>query len=61
MDWASIYLSEPYVNLVRKIKRLVDDAGEKFSYEKLKKIFITASKYEYMYWDAVYNTNTWPI
>jgi thiaminase/transcriptional activator TenA len=61
MDWASVYLSEPYLNLVRKIKKLVDDAGEKFSYEKLKKTFITASKYEYIYWDAVYNMNTWPI
>jgi thiaminase/transcriptional activator TenA len=61
VDWASVYLSEPYVNLVEKIKRLVDKAGETASYEMLKKTFITASKYEYMYWDAIYNMNAWPI
>ena len=61
IDWASVYLSEPYVNLVKKIKKLVDEAGETVSYEMLKKTFITASKYEYMYWDAVYNMDTWPI
>jgi len=61
VDWAEVYLSESYINLVKKIRRLVDDAGEKFSYEKLKKTFITASKYEYMYWDAIYNMDTWPI
>ncbi|MEA3457486.1 MAG: thiaminase II, partial [Candidatus Thermoplasmatota archaeon] len=61
VDWASVYLSEPYVNLVKKIKRLVDEAGETASYEMLKRTFITASKYEYMYWDAVYNMNAWPI
>lgn len=61
VDWASVYLSEPYVNLVEKIKRLVDKTGETTSYEMLKKTFITASKYEYMYWDAIYNMNAWPI
>ena len=61
IDWASVYLSEPYVNLVKKIRRLVDESGETVSYEMLKKTFITASKYEYMYWDAVYNMDTWPI
>jgi len=61
IDWASVYLSESYVNLVKKIKRLVDESGETVSYEMLKKMFITASKYEYMYWDAVYNMSTWTI
>jgi thiaminase/transcriptional activator TenA len=61
MEWASVYLSEPYLNLVRKMRKLVDNAGKEFPYEKLKKTFITASRYEYMYWEAVYNMHTWPI
>ncbi len=56
--WASAFLSEDYLKLVRKIRNLVDNAGKDFSYEKLKKIFITASRYEYLYWDAIYKMQT---
>jgi len=61
MDWASVYLSESYLKLVRKMRRLVDDAGKEFPYEKLKMTFITASRYEYMYWDAIYSVHNWPV
>lgn len=57
-EWASVYLSESYLKLVGKMRGLVDKAGEDFQYKKLKTTFITASRYEYMYWDAVYNTHT---
>lgn len=60
-EWASVYFSEDYLKLVRKIRNLVDNAGTGFSYEKLKEIFITASRYEYMYWDAIYSMQTWSI
>ncbi len=60
-EWAAVYLSEPYLNLVERMKKLVDNAGKEFSYKKLKKTFITASRYEYMYWDAIYNMHTWPV
>jgi len=60
-EWVSVYFSEDYLKLVRKIRNLVDIAGTDFSYEKLRKIFITASRYEYMYWDAIYNMQSWAI
>ncbi|MBW2002136.1 MAG: thiaminase II [Deltaproteobacteria bacterium] len=60
-DWASVYLSKEYAQLVEKLRRLVDLTGDDFSYEKLKSIFLTASRYEYMYWDAVYNFESWPV
>jgi len=61
MEWAAVYLSESYLNLVERMKKLVDNAGKEFSHKKLKKTFITASRYEYMYWDAIYNMHTWPV
>ena len=61
VDWASVYFSKHYLNLVRKLRNLVDEAGNDFPYKKLKSAFITASRYEYMYWDAIYNTKNWPI
>jgi len=60
-EWASVYLSNSYLDLIRKIKRLADIASRQVPYEKLKKTFITASRYEYMYWDAIYNMHTWRV
>jgi len=51
-EWASVYLTEPYHDLVDKMKGLLDNADIK--YEKLKEVFTIASKYEYMYWNMAY-------
>ena len=61
VDWASVYLSEDYAQLVEKLRRLVDRVCDDFPYERLKPPFLTASRYEYMYWDSVYNIESWPV
>jgi thiaminase/transcriptional activator TenA len=61
VDWASVYLSQDYGQVVEKLRRLVDRICEDFPYEKLKPLFLTASRYEYMYWDSVYNSESWPV
>jgi thiaminase/transcriptional activator TenA len=60
-DWASAYTSSSYLNLVGKLRKLVDLAGEKFPYDKLNRIFMTACRYEYAFWNAVYDMATWPV
>jgi len=60
-DWLEVYGTYSYLSLVNKMKNLVNSAGEGFSYEKLKHVFITASRYEYMFWDAVYKQQEWPV
>jgi thiaminase/transcriptional activator TenA len=60
-DWASVYLSKEYAQLVEKLRRLVDLTGDDFPYERLRSLFLTASRYEYMYWDAAYNLESWPV
>jgi len=54
-DWAHAYLTESYLHLVEKIKDLVHDAANDFPYHKLKEVFVNASRYEYLFWDAVYH------
>jgi thiaminase/transcriptional activator TenA len=54
-EWAYTYLEDDYIRLVDKIKKLVDDIKHDFPYNKLKHVFITSSKYEYMFWDSVYH------
>jgi thiaminase len=47
--------------MVEKIKFLVNKAAEEFPYRKLKSVFMAASRYELMFWEAVYNKEQWPI
>jgi len=61
VEWAEVYLSEAYLDLVERVKRLVDEAGEGFPYERLLETFSMASRYEYTYWEAMYNMETWPL
>ncbi|MFW6140503.1 MAG: thiaminase II [Acidobacteriota bacterium] len=58
-DWAQVYLTESYIRLVEKMKRLVNNAGKDFPYQKLKEMFINASRYEYLFWDAAYYQKKW--
>jgi thiaminase/transcriptional activator TenA len=59
--WAQVYSTGDYLSLVEKIKSLVNKAGEEYPYQKLKRVFSTASKYEYMFWEAVYRIEEWPL
>ncbi|MBD3179227.1 MAG: thiaminase II [Candidatus Latescibacteria bacterium] len=53
-EWASYYLEDEYIELVDRIRALVDRTGTGFPYEKLREVFINASRYELNFWDAVY-------
>jgi thiaminase/transcriptional activator TenA len=57
-EWASVYLTEPYRDLIDKMKGLLDNAN--VEYEKLKEAFIIASKYEYLYWSMAHEMEKWP-
>ena len=59
--WAGFYLEDGYLSLVERIKKLVDEAGAGFPYPRLRRVFLTSSRYEVMFWDSVYhgeNTTT---
>ena len=60
-DWASVYVSDDYVTLLRKLKDLVDNLAGQVPYERIRDVFMTASRYEYLYWDSVYGGGAWPI
>ena len=57
VEWGSTYLSNDYLLLVDKIKNILDKNCEQSSYKNLKNAFITASRYELQFWDAVYDNN----
>ncbi len=63
VEWCSVYLSKEYRELLSKLRSIVDDlwVTGKGNYEVLKKLFIRASKYEWMFWDAAYRLESWPV
>ncbi len=62
-EWAQVYLSSDYGEAVEEFKRIIDGLWqrEKTSIERLDRIFKTASRYEYMFWDMAYKLEEWPV
>lgn len=54
-EWANYYFQNDYLDLVNKIKTVVDEIKSDFPYKKLKTVFLASSRYEYMFWDSIYN------
>jgi len=59
-QWASVYSTNGYLDLVNRMKGLLDKASG-IEYERLREPFVTASKYEYMYWSMAYEMESWSI
>ncbi len=60
-EWAKAYLSPEYRSLVARLRGEVDRLWDGRGYERLKTIFLTASRYEYMFWDMAYRLEKWPV
>ncbi|MEM0360936.1 MAG: thiaminase II [Sulfolobales archaeon] len=61
VEWAKTYITNEYRELINELRRFVDEYGSSHDKEEFKKIFITASKYEYMFWNMSYVMETWPL
>ena len=62
--WAEAYASEEYEELVSLFRELIDlRVGECGVREKreMERLFFLGSRYEYMFWDAAYRKEGWPI
>jgi thiaminase/transcriptional activator TenA len=60
-EWASIYLSNEYRSLVEKLIKIFEEVASNVRYETYYRIFLTASRYEYMFWDMAYKLEGWPV
>ncbi len=61
VEWAKAYLSKEYESLVNDLIEIVDALYTGSRYEKLREIFLTASRFEWMFWDMAYKMEKWPI
>jgi thiaminase/transcriptional activator TenA len=61
-EWAETYVSKEYVDLVTRLRSLVDENAEKISdKDKAVELFLLSSRYEYMFWDMAYKMEKWPV
>ncbi len=63
-EWIEMYAGEEFTELTEWCKELMDDvaaeatASEK---ERYRKLFRTSGRYEYLFWDAAWNQEEWPV
>ncbi len=63
-QWTSFYVSGALQESVDSWRGFVDHAAQQASPEELeamRQAFLTSSRYEYMFWDAAYRREQWPV
>jgi thiaminase/transcriptional activator TenA len=62
--WIEMYNSPEFEELAAWLRSFVDriakDAGEE-ELARMKRAFMISSQYEYMFWDAAYRLEAWPV
>ena len=62
--WIDAYASEQFANAVARVLDAADRSMADLSEDRLALIqrhYLTASRYEWMFWDAAYRLESWPI
>jgi len=62
--WVEMYSSEEFTELAEWCKGLMDDVATESTdadRERYRDLFLTSSRYEYMFWDAAWRQEEWPV
>lgn len=62
--WIDMYSSPEFADLARWLRGFVDRMAEGASEAQRRRMaeaFLTSSRYEYMFWDAAWRMETWPV
>jgi len=60
-DWASVFLDDGYLKLVKNMIQLLEAEIDENNYEKLKYHFNNSVKFEYEFFDDIYQKKIWQI
>jgi thiaminase/transcriptional activator TenA len=63
-EWIETYASEPFWGPVREQVQLMDKLGVGASSnekKRMRELFITSSRYEFMFWHQAYRSESWPV
>ncbi|MEV7774812.1 thiaminase II [Kitasatospora sp. NPDC086791] len=62
--WIATYGDEAFQSVVRRVLALTDRLGEELAPAERRKVvehFVTTSRYEWMFWDAAWRGERWPV
>ncbi|MDP9023662.1 MAG: thiaminase II [Actinomycetota bacterium] len=62
--WIDTYGGEPFAGIVRDVLATADRVGEDTAGDLLARMrahFVTTARYEWMFWDAAWRAETWPV
>ncbi|MFJ8626390.1 thiaminase II [Kitasatospora sp. NPDC093550] len=62
--WIATYGDEAFQSVVRRVLALTDRIGEELSTAERRRVvehFVTTSRYEWMFWDAAWRGERWPV
>ncbi|MBW3576337.1 MAG: thiaminase II [Actinobacteria bacterium] len=62
--WIDTYGGEEFTAIVRDVLATADRVGEDIAADQLARMrahFVTTSRYEWMFWDAAWRGETWPV
>ena len=63
-QWIEMYNSQEFADLAAWVRgfldRIADGSGED-ELERMREAFVTGSRYEYMFWDAAWRMEEWPV
>lgn len=63
-EWIRLYSAEEFTAFVGWLRELLDDltrgAGER-EMDRLAEHFLTAARYEFLFWEMAYNLQDWPL
>ena len=63
-EWIRMYASPEYQSLASGMCNLLDRLAERAGADersRMRQHFLTSSRYEYLFWDAAYRLESWPV
>lgn len=63
-EWVKMYASDEFKSLSDWLRGWLDDIAADFTSEerrRLTELYLTGSRYEWMFWDMSYKMETWPV
>jgi thiaminase/transcriptional activator TenA len=63
-EWIEMYSGEEFTELTGWCKDLMDEVAENAAEadrERYRELFLTSARYEYLFWDAAWREEEWPV
>lgn len=63
-DWISMYADEEFARTTEQARAIADALAERATpevREQMTRAYVTAARYEWMFWDAAWRRESWPV